>query len=51
MNTDYYELEIGNTIIAKHLTLEYACLFTRAIFQEFYNDEELSVIIKKENEE
>ena len=51
MNTDYYELEIENVIIAKHLTLEYACLFARAIFQEFFNDEELSIIIKKENKE
>ena len=50
MNYDcYYQIYVDNVCIAKYVTLEYAVIFTKAIFNEFYNEMDLRVTVQKMN--
>lgn len=40
---------MDNVCIAKYVTLEYATIFAKAIFNEFYNEIDLRVTIQKMN--
>ena len=43
-----YSIKVGNTIVAKHVSLNYACIFLKAIMSEFYNDQDIGVEIVRE---
>lgn len=47
MNSNYYEIYVDDVKVARYVTLEYACIFLKAIFMDFYNEPELKVSIKK----
>ena len=49
MSSDYYQIYVDNVCIAKYATLEYAVIFTKAIFNEFYNEMDLRVTVEKMN--
>lgn len=43
-----YSIKVGTVIVAKHVSLNYACIFLKAIMQEFYNDTDIGVEIVRE---
>lgn len=49
MSCDYYQIYVDHVCIAKYVTLEYATVFTKAIFSEFYNEKDLKVSIQRMN--
>lgn len=49
MSCDYYKIYVDSVCIAERVTLEYAVVFTKAIFNEFYNERNLRVTIQKMN--
>ena len=49
MSSDYYQIYVDNVCIAKYVTLEYSVIFTKAIFNEFYNEMDLRVTVQKMN--
>ena len=42
-----YQVSINDNIIAQDMTLEYATIFIKAIFHEFYNRHMMTVSIKE----
>lgn len=49
MSSDYYRIYVDSVCVAKYVTLEYATIFVKAIFNEFYNETDLRVTIQKMN--
>ncbi len=47
MSYDYYKIYVDNVCVAERVTLEFAVIFTKAIFNEFYNETDLKVTIQK----
>lgn len=50
MNTDYYEVWLHDIKIASHMLIEDAIIFIKALFNEYYNDKGLAILIKKEED-
>ena len=48
MNENFYTIKVENTEVAKHISLEYACIFLKAIMREFYNEPDIKVTIERE---
>lgn len=48
VGTDTYKIEVSGTIIAEGVTLEYACLFAKAIMEEYWQEPDIDVTIKRE---
>ena len=48
MKEDFYTIKVENVKIAQHISLEYACIFLKAIMQEFYNEPDIKVTIERE---
>ena len=47
MGEPYFLIKVGDTTVAKHVTLDYACIFLKAIVLEF-NDPALEISIIQE---
>lgn len=47
MNSDYYEVLVEDILVADHVSLNYAAIFLKAIFEEYYKEPSLKVSIKK----
>lgn len=45
MVENLYQVRVGKCVVAKGMRLEDACLFAKALFQEYGNDMELEVTI------
>ena len=50
MGSDLYEVLAGDTVVAGRMSLEYALLLMRAMFQEFWNDDSLRITVRKETD-
>ena len=50
MNNDYYSVMIGDLVIAKGMSLGNALILVKALFQEWYEEKDLSISIVKETE-
>lgn len=50
MNSDYYSVMIDNVAIAKGMSLGNALILVKALFQEYYMDNDLSISIAREAE-
>lgn len=48
MNSNYYSVMIDNLVIAKGMSLGNALIFVKALFQEWYEEKDLSITITKE---
>ena len=48
MSEDLYIIKVENTEVAKHVSLEYACIFLKAIMREYYNEPDIRVTIERE---
>lgn len=48
MGCDTYSVMIENTVVAKGMSIEHACIFVKAIYNEFYNEKNLTVSLVKE---
>ena len=48
MGEDLYTIKVENTEVAKHISLEYACIFLKAIMREYYNETTIQVTIMRE---
>lgn len=48
MSEDLYTIKVENTEVAKHVSLEYACVFLKAIMREYYNGPDIRVTIERE---
>lgn len=48
MGEDLYTIKVENIEVAKHISLEYACIFLKAILREFYNEPTIQVTIIRE---
>lgn len=46
MNLREYELLIDNDAVARVESLEYAVIFIKALFEEYYNDETLAIEVR-----
>lgn len=51
MTTELIDILIEGECVAKQVPLEYCLLFVRGIFESFYNEKELSVVIRRSEEE
>ena len=49
MSTDYYKIYVDNVCVVEQVTLEYAVIFIKAIFNEFYNEKDLRITVQKMN--
>ena len=45
MNENKYYLKIDNRTIAERVSLEYALIFIKSIFENYYNDHEIVISI------
>ena len=45
MNENKYYVTVDNRTVAERVTLEYALIFTKAIFEHFYNDHDIVIAI------
>lgn len=51
MGCDTYTVLVGDGVAGKGMTIDYAVIFAKAVFNEYWNDiSALSVTIKKEVE-
>lgn len=52
MNENKYYLKVDNRIVAECIPLEYALIFIKSIFENYYNDHEIVISIAetKQNE-
>lgn len=49
MDCDTYTVLVGNDVAGKGMTIDFATIFAKAVFEEYWNDiSALSVTIKKE---
>lgn len=49
MGCDTYTVLVGNDVAGNGMTIEYAVIFAKAVFNEYWNDiSALSVTIKRE---
>lgn len=48
MNNNHYLVMIDNVVIAKGMSLGNALILVKALFQEYYMDNDLSILIAKE---
>ena len=46
-----YSVLIGDNVIANDMSLQNAIIFIKGLFEEYYNDKNLSITIKKINYE
>ena len=47
MNSESYNVYIDNNLVGQKMPLQFALIFIKAIYGEFYAEPELSVTIKK----
>lgn len=47
MNRDYYQVFVEDTLVADYVSLDYAAIFLKAIFVEYYKEPSLKVSIKR----
>lgn len=47
MVTERYRIFVNGKAVAQAVPLEYAMVFIRAIFEEYYNDHNMEVMIKE----
>lgn len=45
MNENKYYVTVDNRCVAENVTLEYALIFTKAIFEHYYNDHDMVIAI------
>ena len=45
MNENKYYLKVNNRIVAECIPLEYALIFIKSIFENYYNDHEIVISI------
>ena len=45
MNENKYYVTVDNGCVAENVTLEYALIFTKAIFEHYYNDHDMVIAI------
>ena len=45
MNENKYYLKVGNRTVAECIPLEYALIFIKSIFENYYNDHEIIISI------
>lgn len=45
MNENKYYVTVNNRSVAENVTLEYALIFTKAIFEHYYNDHDMVISI------
>ena len=45
MNENKYYLKVNNRTVAECIPLEYALIFIKAIFENYYNDHEIVIAI------
>lgn len=50
MGCDTYSVLYGDVVLAAHMSLDNALLFIGALFTHFYNEENISYIIHKEEQ-
>ena len=48
MQSEYYSIYVENQLIAQHIPLQFVLIFVKAIYEEFYAEENLTVIIERE---
>ena len=48
MGCDYYSVMYSNIPLAQHMTLENALIFIEALFQKFFEEDDISYSIKRE---
>lgn len=48
MGCDKYTVSVGDTVAGEGMALDYAVMFAKALFNEYWNDADISVTIKKE---
>ncbi len=47
MDSDYYEVLVDDIQVANYVPLNYAAIFLKAIFEEYYKEPSLKVSIKR----
>lgn len=47
MNENKYYVTVNNRSVAENVTLEYALIFTKAIFEHYYNDHDMVISIQR----
>lgn len=47
MNSEFYNVYVDNHCVAVNMPLQYALIFTKAIYSEFYAEPKLKVTIEK----
>lgn len=45
MSENKYYVTVNNRSVTENVTLEYALIFTKAIFEHYYNDHDLVIAI------
>ena len=45
MSENKYYVTVNNRSVAENATLEYALIFTKAIFEHYYNDHDIVIAI------
>ncbi len=45
MNENKYYVTVNNRSVAENVTLEYALIFEKAIFEHYYNDHDMVIAI------
>ena len=45
MNENKYYLKVDNKTVAEYIPLEYALIFIKSIFENYYNDHEIVISI------
>ena len=45
MSENKYYVTVNNRSVAENVTLEYARIFTKAIFEHYYNDHDIVIAI------
>lgn len=48
MCCDTYTVYVGTVVAGKGMAIDYALMFAKALFSEFWNDPDISITIKKE---
>lgn len=51
MNSTLYDVYLNNYTIANGLELQYAVILIKGLFEEFYNDHDMTVSIKEHKRE
>ena len=47
MSEKKYQVFIDGNLVAQSMRLEYALLFVKAVFEEYYNDHNMEVMVKE----